>query len=208
MLHEESQKKFAGVLKQVEEEGRKYLETQSMVDSTVFMDESFDNFRRYSNSFNISSFIPVLVGMAVTHYALLTSLWVNVSHFPLKIFLSPLESDATVVSGQMALLQYMTQQSIAVREGQAKMVPALRASTGDTDPTIESDHSYTVPWLRRPKPEQSVIAPSIQDKKEAHSSKDSGPPQPPLPPTLLAKEPHTPKGRDAHMSSSMAALMV
>ena len=52
-----------------------------------------------------------------------------------------------------------------------------------------------------------MIAPSIQDKEEAHSSKDSGPPPPPLPPTLPAKEPHTPKGKDAHMSGLMAALM-
>ena len=145
VVYEESQKKFTGVLKQVEEEVGKYLKTQSTVDSTVFMDEGFDNLQQYSNSFNISPFIPVVVGTAVTHHALLTSLRVNVSHFPLKIFLSPLESDATAASGQMALLQYVTQQSIAVREGQAKMVPALRASTGDTDPTIESDHSYTVP---------------------------------------------------------------
>ena len=208
VVYEESQKKFAGILKQVEEEVRKYLETKSTADSTIFMDESFDNLRRYSNSFNILPFIPVVVGMAVMHHALLTSLRVNMSHFPLKIFLLPLESDATAVSGQMALLQYMTQQSIAIREGQVKMVLALRASTGDTDPTIKSDHSYTAPWLLRPKPEQSVIALSIQDKKEAHSSKDWGPPPPPLPPTLPAKEPHTPKGKDYHMSSSMAALMV
>ena len=205
MVHKESQKKFTGVLKQVEEEVRKYLKTQSTADSTVFMDESFDNLQWYSNSFNISPFIPVVVGTVVMHHALLTSLWVNMSHFPLKIFLSPLESDATAASGQMALLQYVTQQSITVREGQAKMVPALRASTGDTDPTIESDHSYMVPWSRRLKPEQSAIAPSVQDKKEAHSSKDLGPPPPPLP---LAEEPHTPKGRDACMSGSMAALMV
>ena len=204
VVYEESQKKFAGVLKQVEEEVRKYLETQSMVDSTVFMDKSFDNLRQYSNSFNISPFVPVVVGTVVTHHALLTSLRVNVSHFPLKIFLLLLESDATMASGQMALLQYMTQQSITVREGQAKIVPALRASTGHTDPTIESDHSYMAPWSRRPKLEQSVIAPSIQDKKEAHLSKDLGPPPPPLP---LAEEPHTPKGRDACMSGSMAALM-
>ena len=52
-----------------------------------------------------------------------------------------------------------------------------------------------------------MIAPSVQDKKEAHSSKDLGPPLPPLPPTLLAKEPHTPKGKDASMSGLMAALM-
>ena len=87
MVHEESQKKFARVLKQVEEEVRKYLETKSTADSTAFMDESFDNLRRYSNSFNISPFVPVVVGMAVMHHALLTSLWVNVSHIPLKIFL-------------------------------------------------------------------------------------------------------------------------
>ena len=53
-----------------------------------------------------------------------------------------------------------------------------------------------------------MIVPSIQDKEEAHSSKDSGPPPPPLPPPLPAKEPHTPKGKDTRMSSSMAALMV
>ena len=146
VVYEESQKKFARVLKQVEEEVRKYLKTQSMVDSTIFMDKSFDNLQQYSNSFNILPFAPVMVGMAVMHHALLTSLQVNVSHFPLKIFLSPLESDATAASGQMALLQYVTQQSIAVREGQAKIVPALRASTGETDPTIESDHSYMVTW--------------------------------------------------------------
>ena len=114
VVYEESQKKFAGVLKQVEEEVGKYLETQSMVDSTVFMDKSFNNPRRYSNLFNISPFVPVVVGMAVMHHALLTSLRVNVSHFPLKIFLLPLESDATAVSGQMALLQYVTQQSITI----------------------------------------------------------------------------------------------
>ena len=205
MVYEESQKKFTRVLKQVEEEVGKYLETQSTADSTVFMDKSFDNLRWYSNSFNISPFIPVVVGTGVMHHALLTSLQVNVSHFPLKIFLSPLESDATAASGQMALLQYMTQQSIAIWEGQAKMVPALRASTGDTDLTIELDHSYTAPRSRRLKLEQSAIVLSVQDKKEAHSSKDLGPPPPPLP---LAEEPHTPKGRDTHMSGSMAALMV
>ena len=54
VVYKESQKKFTGVLKQVEEEVRKYLKTKAMVDSTIFMDESFDNLRRYSNSFNIS----------------------------------------------------------------------------------------------------------------------------------------------------------
>ena len=72
------------------------------------------------------------------------------------------------------------------------------------NPTIESDHSYTVPRSRRPKLEQWEITPCDQDKKEAHSSKDLGPPPPPLPP---AEEPHIPKGRYARMSGSMAALM-
>ena len=140
MVYEESQKKFAWVLKQVEKEVGKYLKTQYTADSTVFMDDSFDNLWQYSHSFDISPFIPVVVGTAVKHHTLLTSLWVNVSHFPLKIFLSLLESDATTVSGQMALLQYVTQQSIAIREGQAKMVPTLRAYTGDTDPNIHPYH--------------------------------------------------------------------
>ena len=63
VVYEESQKKFTRVLKQVEEEVGKYLETQATADSTVFMDESFDNLRRYLNSFNISPFIPVVVGI-------------------------------------------------------------------------------------------------------------------------------------------------
>ena len=49
MVYEESQKKFTWFLKQVEEEVGKYLKTQDMVDSTVFMDESFDNLWQYSN---------------------------------------------------------------------------------------------------------------------------------------------------------------
>ena len=49
--------------------------------------------------------------------------------------------------------------------------------------------------------------PNVQDEEEAHSSKDLGPPSPPLPPPLMAKEPHTPKGKDAYMSGLMAALM-
>ena len=204
MVYKESQEKFTGVLKQLEEEVRKYLKTQATADSTAFMDESFDNLQWYSNSFNISPFVPVVVCTVVTHHALLTSLQVNVSHFPLKLFLSQLESDATVVSGQMALLQYMTQQSVAIWEGQTKIVLALRAGTGDTNPTIESDHSYTVSQPRRPKLEQWKITPCVQDKKEAHSSKDLGPPPPPL---LPAEEPRIPKGRGTHMSGSMAALM-
>ena len=47
VVYEESQKKFTGVLKQVEEEVGKSLETQSMADSTVFMEVSFDNLQQY-----------------------------------------------------------------------------------------------------------------------------------------------------------------
>ena len=178
MVYEESQKKFAGVLKKVEEEVGKYLETQSTADSTAFMDESFDNLRQYLNSFNVSPFIPVVVGMVVTHHTLLTSLRVNVSHFPLKMFVLLLESDTTAASGQMALLQYMTQQCIAIREGQVRMVLTPRASSKNTELTIESDHSYTA--SQRPELGGSVMALSVQDREEAHSSKDPGPP-PPLP---------------------------
>ena len=74
VVYKESQKKFTGVMKQVEEEVGKYLETQSTTDSTVFIDESFDSLRRYSNSFNVLPFVPVVVGTVVTHHALLTSL--------------------------------------------------------------------------------------------------------------------------------------
>ena len=59
VVYEESQKKFTEVMKQVEEEVGKYLETQSTVDSIVFMDKSFNSLRQYLNSFNILPFIPV-----------------------------------------------------------------------------------------------------------------------------------------------------
>ena len=78
-----------------------------MADCTTFMDESFDSLRKFSDAFNVSPFVPVVVGTAVTHHSLLTSLQVNVSHFPLKIFLLPLTSDTTAASGQMALLSYV-----------------------------------------------------------------------------------------------------
>ena len=106
-MNEGAQKKFAGILKWVEKGVKEYLDTQSMVDCTTFMDESFDSLHKFSDAFNVSPFIPVVVGMVITHHSLLTSLQVNVSHFPLKIFLSLLTSDATVVSGQMALLSYV-----------------------------------------------------------------------------------------------------
>ena len=98
---------------------KEYLDTQSTADCTTFMNESFDSLCKFSDVFNVSPFVLVEVGMAITHHSLLTSLWVNVSHFPLKIFLLPLTSDPTAMSGQMALLSYVARQSIAIWEGLA-----------------------------------------------------------------------------------------
>ena len=130
LTYEGVQKKFAGILKWVEKEVKEHLDTQSTVDCMTFMDESFDSLRKFSDTFNVSPFVPVVVGMAITHHSLLTSLWVNVSHFPLKIFLLPLTSDAMVASGQMALLSYVARQSVAVWEGQAQSKPIPRTGTG------------------------------------------------------------------------------
>ena len=140
LTYEGAQKKFAGIFEWVEKEVREYLDTQSTADCTTFMDKSFDSLHKFSDAFNVSPFVPAVVGMAITHHLLLTSLRVNVSHFPLKIFLSPLTSDATAASGQMALLSYVTRQSIAVQEGQAQSKPIPRTGTGEMDPTLESDH--------------------------------------------------------------------
>ena len=118
LMYEGAQKKFASILERVGKEVKEYLDTQSMADCTTFMDENFDSLRKFSDAFNVSPFIPVVVGTAITHHSLLTFLQVNVSHFPLKIFLSPLTSNATVASGQMALLSYVAQQLI--QEGQAQ----------------------------------------------------------------------------------------
>ena len=86
---------------------KEYLDTQSTADCMTFMDESFNSLHKFSDAFNVLLFVPVIVGTAITHHSLLTSLWVNVSHFPLKIFLLPLMSNATVVSGQLVLLSYV-----------------------------------------------------------------------------------------------------
>ena len=130
LTYEGALNKFTSILKWVGKEVKEYLDTQSTADCMTFMDESFESLYKFSDAFNVSPFILVVVGMAITHHSLLTSLWVNVAHFPLKIFLSPLLSDATAVSGQMALLSYMAQQSIAIWEGQVQSKPIPRTSTG------------------------------------------------------------------------------
>ena len=109
--YEEVQKDFACILERVGQEVKEYLDRQSVADCMIYMDESF----------NVLSFVPVVMGMAITHHSLLTSLWVNVSHIPLKILLSPLTFDTMAASGQMALLSYVAQQGVAIREKQAQL---------------------------------------------------------------------------------------
>ena len=219
LTYEGAQKKFAGILKWVEKEVKEYLDTQSMADCMTFMDESFDSLHKFSDAFNVSPFIPVVVGTAITHHSLLTSLWVNVSHFPLKIFLSPLTSDATAVSGQMALLSYVARQSVTVWEGQVQLKPTPRTGTGEMDPTLESDHGLNAGLNpQKLKWDQAGLMPSKKDQLEATLSKTPtlpapawDPPQgdtlPPLPPPSPARTHNTPKGQNTHPSGSVASLL-
>ena len=156
---------------------KEYLDTQSMADCTTFMDESFDSLRKFSDAFNVSPFVPVVVGTAITHHSLLTSLQVNVSHFPLKIFLSPLTSDATVASGQMALLSYMARQSVTIWEGQAQLKPIPRTGTGEMDPALKSDNGLNAGLNpQKLKLDQAGLTPLKKDQLEAQSSKTPTPP--------------------------------
>ena len=66
LTYEGAQKKFAGILERVGKEVKEYLDTQSIADCTTFMDESFDSLCKFSDAFNVSPFIPVIVGMAIT----------------------------------------------------------------------------------------------------------------------------------------------
>ena len=218
LMYEGAQKKFAGILEWVGKEVKEYLDTQSMADCMTFMDESFNSLRKFSDTFNVLPFVPVVVGMVITHHSMLTSLWVNVSHFPLKIFLLPLMSDATVASGQMALLSYMAQQSIAVCEKQAQSKPMPRTSTREMDPTHESDHGSNVGLTsQKLKPDMVGLMPSKKDQLEAQSSKtpmlpilpqdpswEDTPPPSPLP-SLVRK--HNTKGQNTHPGSLVASLL-
>ena len=183
LTYEGAQKKFVGILERVKKEVKEYLDTRSMADCMTFMDESFDSLRKFSDAFNVSPFIPVVVGTAITHYSLLTSLQVNVSHFPLKIFLSLPTSNAMAVSEQMALLSYVAQQSVAVWEGQAQLKPIPRTGTGDMDPTLESDHGLNAGLNpQKLKRDQAGLTPSKKDQLEAALSKTATPPMLPLDP--------------------------
>ena len=172
LTYEGVQKKFANILEWVGKEVKEYLDTQSMVDCMTFMDESFESLHKFSDAFNVLPFIPVVVGMVITHHSLLTSLQVNVSHFLLKIFLSPLMSNATAASGQMALLGYVAQQGITVWKGQAQSMPIPRTSTGEMDPTLKSDHGSNVGLIpQKLKLDKAGLTLSKKDQLEAQSSK-------------------------------------
>ena len=198
---------------------KEYLDTQSMADCMTFMDESFDSLRKFSNTFNVLPFILVVVGMVITHHSLLTSLWVNVSHFPLKIFLLLLTSDATVALGQMAFLSYIAQQSVTVWEGQAQLKPTPRTGTGEMDPTLKSNHGSNAGLNpQKLKLDQVGLMPLKKDQLEAQSSKTPtlpmlpqdpprGDTQPPPPLPSLAKKHNTPKGQNTHPSGSVASLL-
>ena len=219
LMYEGAQKKFADILEWVEMEVKEYLDTQSTVDCMTFMDESFDSLRKFSDAFNVSPFVLVVVGMVITHHSLLTSLRVNVSHFPLKIFLLPLMSDTTLVSGQMALLSYVAWQSVTVQERQAQLKPIPRTGTGEMDPTLESNHGSNVGLNpQKPKLDQMGLMPSKKDQLEAQSSKTPtlpmlpqdppwGDTPPPLPLPSPVKKHNTCKGQNAHPSSSVASLL-
>ena len=217
LTYEGAQKKFASILEWVGKDMKEYLDTQSTVDCTTFMDESFKSLRKFLEAFNVSPFIPVVVDMVITHHSLLTSLWVNVSHIPLKIFLLPLMSNAMAVSGQMALLSYVAQQGITVweRQAQSKLMP--RTGTGEMDPTLESDHGSSAGLVpQKLKLDKAGLMPSKKDQMEAQSSKtpalpvlpqDPPKPPPPPPPPSLAKKHSTPKSQNTHPSSSVASLL-
>ena len=99
------------------------------------------------------------------------------SHFPLKIFLSPLTSDATAASGQMALLSYMARQSVAIREGQAQLKPLPRTGTGEMDQALKSDNGLNAGLNpQKLKLDQAGLTPSKKDQLEAQSSKTPTPP--------------------------------
>ena len=222
LTYKGAQKQFAGILEQVGKDVKEYLDMQSMADCTTFMDESFESLRKFLDTFNVLPFILVVLGMVITHHSLLTSLQANVSHIPLKIFLSPLMSNAMAVSGQMALLSYVAQQGMAIRERQAQSKPMPGTGTEGMDPTLESDYGSGVSVVpQKPILGKTGLMPLKKDQLEAQSSKTpllpalpQDPPEPPQedtppppPPPSLAKKHSTPKAQNTHPGGSMASLL-
>ena len=134
---------------------KEYLDTQSAADCMTFMDESFDSLRKFSDAFNVLPFVPVVVGMAITHHSLLTSLQMNVSQFPLKIFLSPLTSDATAMLGQMALLSNVALPKCRLMGGTG----TVEANTQDWH-RGNGPNPRVRPWIKcEPKPAEAKAGP-------------------------------------------------
>ena len=138
-------------LEWVSMEVEEYLDKQSMADCMVFMDKSFQSLCNFSDAFNVASFVSVVMGTAITHHLLLMSLRVNVSQIPLQIYLSPLTSNTTATSGQMALLHYVAQQSVTMWEKQFWLKPAV--GKGKVDPTLLTmgrlRARYSIPYCKR-----------------------------------------------------------
>ena len=152
-------------------EVKEYLDKQATLECMTFMDESFANLRNFSDTFNISTFILVIVGTAITHHSLLMSLRVNVSLTPMQIYLMPLTSDATAASGQMVLLHYVAQQSVAVQEKQSQLKPMPGPGHGKVVPTLESDQGSTLSKVLYHIPEGKMgLTPSKKDQLEAEPS--------------------------------------
>ena len=117
------------------------------------------------------------------------------------------------------MLSYVAQQSIAVWEKQAQSKPIPRTSTGEMDPTLESDHGSNAGLApQKLKPDMVGLTPSKKDRLEAQSSKtlmlpilpqdppqEDTPPPPPLP--SLARKHNTPKGQNTHPGGSVASLL-
>ena len=224
LTYEGAQKEFTGILEWVGVEVKEYLDKQSTLDCMTFMGKSFANLRNFSDAFNVSTFAPVIVGMAITHHSLLMLLRVNVSSIPLQIYLTPLTSDATAASGQMALLHYVAQQSVAIWEKQSWLKPMPGRGQGQIDQTLESDHGSTSSKVQYPIPEGKMgLMLSKKDQLEVeplHSTLMSAltqdPPTPPrsitpLPPpplpTPVEKKHSTPKVKKTQPGSMMATLM-
>ena len=146
------------------------------------------------------------------------------SQIPLQIFLSPLTSNATAALGQMPLLHYVAQQSIAVQQKQSQLKPTPGAGQGKVDPTLESDNRSTSSKVQYPVLQEKMgLMPSKKDELEAESShstlmstlpqypptspRATTPPPPPQLPTPAEKKHSTPKVKKTQPGSAIATLM-
>ena len=136
LMYEGAQKDFAGILQRVGAEVKEYLDKQATLDCMAFMDESFANLRNFSDAFNVSTFIPVIMGMAITHHLLLMSLRVNISLIPMQIYLMPLTSGSIRTDGAPTLCGSAEHSCV----GETVLVEAhtwTRPRKGQSDPGVQ-----------------------------------------------------------------------